>query len=262
MSVSDDREPLLYGYCRVSTPSQNIERQERNILRKYPTAICYREYYTGMAESSKRKEWNKLLRRVESGDTIIFDSVSRMSRNSKEGITDYFLLYDRGIDLIFLKEPQINTAVYRKAIATTIPTTGTMSDIILNAITEFLHALAKDQIEQAFRDSEREVLDLRQRTKEGMETARRAGKQIGRPPDAKIVTKKSIRAKDLIVKLSKEFDGAMKDTEVIPLIGISPNSYYKYKRELKEERLEKEIAEYEARQQALERKVGKSHEAK
>ena len=32
MSVSGDREPLLYGYCRVSTPSQNIERQERNIL--------------------------------------------------------------------------------------------------------------------------------------------------------------------------------------------------------------------------------------
>ena len=58
MSVSGDREPLLYGYCRVSTPSQNIERQERNILRKYPTAICYREvlYRHGRVLKKKRVE--------------------------------------------------------------------------------------------------------------------------------------------------------------------------------------------------------------
>ena len=36
----------IYGYCRISTPQQNIERQVRNILTAYPTAHIIREVYT------------------------------------------------------------------------------------------------------------------------------------------------------------------------------------------------------------------------
>ena len=37
----------IYGYCRISTPQQNIERQIRNILAMHPTAHIIREVYTG-----------------------------------------------------------------------------------------------------------------------------------------------------------------------------------------------------------------------
>lgn len=235
----------IYGYCRVSTPSQNIERQVRNISREYPTAIFFKEYFTGMAESSKRKEWSKLIRIVKAGDTIVFDSVSRMSRNSKEGVDDYFSLYEKGVHLIFLKESHINTEVYRKAISTSLPTTGTRSDILLEAITKFLHTLARDQIEQAFRESEKEVLTLRKRTIEGMETAKQAGKKIGRPNGRTVITKKSVKAKELILKLSKDFNGTLSDIDAIELIQISRNSYYKYKRELLEQARQKQIDDYE-----------------
>ena len=77
---------MIYGYCRISTAKQNIERQIRNILSVYPDAVIYQEAYTG-TKLYERKEFDKLLKRVKSGDTIVFDSVSRMSRSADDGIT-------------------------------------------------------------------------------------------------------------------------------------------------------------------------------
>ena len=95
-------------------------------------------------------------------------------------------------------------------------------------------ALAKEQIQLAFDQSEKEVKDLHQRTSEGIKTAKLNGKQIGQPKGAKLTTKKSIAAKQIIKQHAKEFGGSLSDPEVIKLAGISRNSYYKYKRELTE----------------------------
>lgn len=59
--------------------------------------------------------------------------------------------------------------------------------------------LAKEQIIIAFEQAEKEVQDLRQRTKEGIETARINGKQIGQTSRSKLTTKKSIQAKEEIM---------------------------------------------------------------
>ena len=48
-----------------------------------------------------RPEWNKLYEKAKEGDTIVFDSVSRMARNAAEGVQIYFELYEKGIQLIF-----------------------------------------------------------------------------------------------------------------------------------------------------------------
>lgn len=221
----------IYGYCRISTNKQNIERQYRNILSLYPNAIIVEEVYSG-TKIQGRKEWNKLFKIVEQGDTIIFDSVSRMSRNADEGFELYEELYSRGIELIFIKEPHINTTTYKQALTNNIQMTGTNVDFILEGINKYLLSLAKEQIKLAFIQSEKEVKDLQQRTKEGIETARLNGKQIGQAKGVKLITKKSIEAKEQIQKYSKDFKGTLKDTEVIKLIGISRNSYYKYKKEI------------------------------
>lgn len=223
---------MIYAYVRISTGKQNIERQIRNILREYPDAIIVKEIYTGT--SMNRKEWDKLLKRVQPIDTIVFDSVSRMSRNAQDGFQIYQDLYNRNIELVFLKEPHINTATYKKALETNITKTGTNVDFILDGINKYLMALAEEQIQLAFIQSEKEVSDLRQRTKEGIETARLNGKQIGLRAGVKLTTKKSISAKDVILQHSKYFGGTLSDPDVIKLAGISRNSFYKYKRELKE----------------------------
>lgn len=220
----------VYGYCRISTRKQSIERQERNIKAEYGNAIIFKEAYTGT--KIDRPVFNKLLNIVKQGDTIVFDSVSRMSRNSEEGFILYQELFNKGVELVFLKEKHINTETYKKALTNNIQLTGTNVDFILKGVNEYLLSLAKEQIKIAFDQAEKEVEDLHQRTKEGIETARLNGKQIGQKKGIKLTTKKSIVAKEQIRKYSKDFNGTLKDIEVMKLIGIARNSYYKYKKEL------------------------------
>lgn len=230
----------IYGYCRISTNSQSIERQHRNILAEYPKATIVNEVFTG-TKIEGRREFNKLIGKVVKGDTIVFDSVSRMSRNSDEGYKLYEELFNKGIELIFLKEPHINTSTYKKALTNNIEMTGTNVDFILEGINKYLLALAKEQIKLAFIQSEKEVTDLQQRTREGIETARLNGKQIGQQKGVKLTTKKSIQAKEQILKYSKDFQGTLNDIEAMKLIGLARNTYYKYKKELVRELESQEV---------------------
>lgn len=106
---------MVYGYCRISTPKQNMERQERNIKSVYPDATIVKEVYTG-TKVLGREKLDRLLKKVQFGDVIVFDSVSRMSRNAEEGVALYKELFDRGVELVFLKEPHINTSTYKRAV--------------------------------------------------------------------------------------------------------------------------------------------------
>lgn len=219
-----------YGYCRISRKQQSIERQIRNIKNAYPEAIIIQEVFT--RTSLNRKEWVKLFNKVIKGDIIVFDSVSRLSGNAEEGFQAYQELYKRGVELVFLKERHIDTETYKKALESNIELTGTSVDFILEGVNRYMMELAKEQIKIAFDQSEKEVLDLRLRTKEGIETARLNGKQIGQQQGKKLITKKSIQMKEKIVKMAKDFEGNMTDKEVIEILKLSRNSYYKYKREL------------------------------
>lgn len=209
----------------------SIERQIRNIKKEYPAAVIIEEVFTGT--TTERKEFQKLLKAVKNGDTIIFDSVSRMSRNAAEGFEVYEELFNKGVNLIFLKEQHINTEVFKKALENSVEMTGTNVDFILEGINKYLMALAKEQIIIAFEQAEKEVADLHQRTVEGIETARLNGKQIGRAAGTKVETNKAKKAKAEIIKYSKDFNGSLDDTAVITLTGISRKTYYKYKKELR-----------------------------
>ncbi len=223
----------IYGYSRISTNKQSITRQNRNILDSYPNAEIKQEVFTGT--TTDRPVWSKLFKNAKEGDTIVFDSVSRMSRNAEEGFEEYMALYKRGVELVFIKEPHINTKTYKKALTNQIGLTNTKIDKILEGVNAFLEELAKEQIEIAFQQSEKEVMDLRQRTKEGLITAKANGKQVGRVVGSKIETKKAIENKAKIIKLSKSFNGTLKDTEVLELLNIDRGTYYRYKKQIKEE---------------------------
>ena len=147
-------------------------------------------------------------------------------------------LFSKGINLVFLKEPHINTETYKSALQGGIPATGTDIDCILEGINKYLLLLAKEQIRLAFEQSEKEVQDLRQRTKEGMQTARLSGKQIGQASGTKLVTKKSISAKEIILKHNKTFGRSLNDLETITQAGITRKTFYKYKKELLSEMIE------------------------
>ena len=233
----------VYGYCRISRKTQNIERQVRNIEAAYPNAHIVKEAFTG-TKIEGRKELDKLLKILKSGDTVIFDSASRMSRNEEEAIKLYEDLFNKNITLVFLKEPHINTEVYKKALENQIKinlntgnaATDNFIQGIIEALNRYTIELAKEQIKLVFAQAQKEVDDLHQRTAEGLITAKMNGKQVGQPKGSKLTTKKSIAGKEIIKKHSKDFDGTLEDAGVIKLAEISRNSFYKYKKEIREER--------------------------
>lgn len=236
---------MIYGYCRISTNKQNIERQVRNILAEYKDAKIIKETFTG-ARFQGRAEMNKLLKRLKADDTIVFDAVSRMCRNTEEGVALYEELFRMGINLVFLKNHNIDTDIFREAISrqiAKIETGNKIADKFINGmidiINEYTIDMAKEQVRLAFEQAEMELNNLHQRTKEGIETARRNGKQIGRKKGTKLTTKKSIASKEKIKKYNKTFGGLLTNEETWQLIGISKGTFYKYKKEIEDELLAK-----------------------
>ena len=227
---------MIYGYVRVSTDKQNIDRQIRNILAVDASAKIYQEIFTG-TKTTGRHEFQKLLNKVQSGDTIIFDSVSRMSRNAAEGFELYKKLFDDGVNLVFINEPYINTDVYKATRDALVPMTNTDVDLILTGVNQYLMKLAEKQVELAFEQAQKERDDLSERTKQGLQTAKLNGKQLGRAKGTVVVTKKSDESKKKMLQHAKTFGGTLTDVEMIKLLGIDKNTYYKYKKELKNTRL-------------------------
>ena len=241
----------IIGYARISKSTENIERQVRNIAKAYPSARIYKETYSGRTVS--RPVFNKVIDMLQSGDTLVVDAVSRFSRASYEGFRLYKMLYDRNVNIVFIKQPQMNTDVYRgsvqKRIDLSIASGDLATDKFLKGLTEILNDYMMDIVEKQFKtcfdQAQAEVENLSQRTKEGIATARLHGKQIGAIKGKKLVTKKSIRAKQLIKAQSKQFGGTWNDKIIIETLHIMPNTYYKYKKECLEEEHEKEIERYE-----------------
>lgn len=208
----------------------------------YPAATIIKEYYTGTTQN--RPLWDKLMKQIKEGDTIVFDSVSRMSRNAGEGYNDYTMLYELGVELVFLNEPLINTSVFNSTrnnlLSVSVNTGNEAVDEFFSGnialINKFLMSLAEEQIKTAFDQAEKEVTDLHSRISQGMREAQKNGTCIGLVKGTTLVTEKSVRCKEIIKKHAIEFGGMLSDKEVMTLCKISRNSYYKYKRELRMEK--------------------------
>lgn len=232
------KKNTVYGYARVSTSKQNIERQKGNIKLAFPNAVIIEESFTGT--KMERPAWSKLYKKLTAGDTVVFDEVSRMSRNAAEGFEVYQELYKRGVNLVFLKERYIDTDVYRSAaqrrIDATVDTDNPAIDKFIAGQFELINTLmmdlAKQQITAAFDQAQAEVDHLHQRTSEGVQRAIAEGKQVGRAAGASVTTKKSIAAKEVIKKYSKRYGGSLNDADTMKMVGLARNTFYKYLREM------------------------------
>lgn len=216
----------IYGYARVSTRTQKLERQIHNLeLAGVLHNKIYSEKFTGVKSSESRPQWLKLLKVVKAGDTIIFDSVSRMSR-SEDGIDTYFNLVERGINLVFLKEPQINSEVYGEALTTAQSIQVDNQDLdstVLQGVRDYLILIAKKQIQLAFEQSAKEAQDIRQRVIEGLASS---DKKAGVPKGTESKRK---------LKLPKDFierKETMNKSELARFYQVSRPTIHKWFKEL------------------------------
>lgn len=160
-----------FGYARVSTEQQNLDRQ-LDALRKYGVDIIYNEKITGTKRD--RPELEKLLDRMTEGDTVVIESLSRLGRSTKDLIELTELFQSKGVHLVSMKE-RIDTST----------STGKLLFTLMSAIAQF----------------ERDV--IADRTREGLKSARARGRTGGRPktdPDTVRKAVKLYRTKQYSIK--------------------------------------------------------------
>mgnify|MGYP002511379225 CR=1 FL=1 len=173
----------IFGYARVSTEQQNLDRQ-LDALRKYGVDIIYNEKMTGTKRD--RPELSKLLDRMTEGDTVVVESLSRLGRSTKDLIELTELFEQKGVHLVSLKE-QIDTST----------STGKLLFTLMSAIAQF----------------ERDV--IADRTREGLRSARARGRTGGRPRADPTAIKKALRlydTKEYSIKEIEELTGVKKST--------------------------------------------------
>jgi len=150
-----------FGYIRVSSKDQNEARQVENMKKE---GIDERDIIVEKASGKdfkSRPKYQALKQMVREGDTVIFDSITRMGRNMKETVKEYEWFVDHGVNLVFIKEPMINT-------------NNEQDDIIKEALQKAILTILS-----AFAEKERK--EIRTRQKEGIEVAKKQGVQFGRP---------------------------------------------------------------------------------
>lgn len=151
---------MVYGYARVSTSDQNLDRQ-KDALRKYGVDMLFCEKISGTKKN--RPELDDMLGRLKPGDTIVIESLSRLGRSVKNLAELMELFNKQDIRLVSLKE----------TIDTTSPT-GKLLFTILASLSQF----------------ERDV--LAERTTEGLVAARARGRVGGRPKTDADAMKKAL----------------------------------------------------------------------
>ena len=238
---------MIYAYCRVSTKKQDIKRQINSIRRSFPIiedSHILKEVWTGT--EMNRPQWLNLRDRLKQGDTVVFDSVSRMSRTADEGVREYQELYEQGVDLVFLNEPHINTEKYRRAmqeakqneikfdIKVAEPMVGELLSFLEDWLNRFMLYSVQRDIQTAFDDSAKEIADLGRRTREGMIAKGAADKIRQYRTGKRFETEHSLRAKIKILENAAQFGGIHDDVDVILLADVSRRTFYNYKTELKE----------------------------
>ena len=174
---------FVFGYARVSTEQQNLDRQI-DMLEKYGVDFIYNEKMTGTKRN--RPELEKLLERLTEGDTVVVESLSRLGRSTKDLIWLMETFNEKGVNLVSLKESIETTS-----------STGKLLFALMSAIAQF----------------ERDV--IADRTREGIASARARGRKGGRPksnPEKLKMAVKLYNSKQYSIKEIEKMTGIKKDT--------------------------------------------------
>ena len=181
---------MIFGYARVSTENQNLNRQ-LDQLKKAGAEKIYEEKITGTKTKKDRPELLKLLEYAREGDTIIILDLTRISRSTKDLISLVEELGNRGINIKSLKESWLDTTTAQ----------GKLMFTIMAGLSQF----------------ERDLIS--ERTKEGLKSARARGRKGGRPK----VDKKNVERAIMLYNLKN-----VSIKEICEMCKISKSTLYNY----------------------------------
>ena len=152
---------MKYGYVRVSTKEQNIDRQ---LVEMYAQGLNDKTIFIDKQSGKdfERDEYQKLKGKLKSGDLLIIKSIDRLGRNYDMIIDEWrTLVNDMNVDIQVLDMPLLDTRTEGKNLVGKF-----ISDIVL-------------QILSFVAENERE--NIKKRQAEGIRIAKEKGKHLGRP---------------------------------------------------------------------------------
>ena len=149
-----------YGYCRVSTQSQDVEKQKHSLLNYgHENNISFEEIIEvvqSSRKSTKKREIDRLIDMAQKGDVIFITKIDRLGRNTREFLNVVELLKQKGITLHIIKENMIIDPNKNDP----------MTNLFLILVSSF------SQLERDW---------ISDRTVAGLVAARKSGKMLGKP---------------------------------------------------------------------------------
>jgi DNA invertase Pin-like site-specific DNA recombinase len=184
------------GYIRVSSEEQNPARQ-RELMERIGVDKLFEDKLSG--KDTDRPGFADMLNYVREGDTVIVESISRLSRSLRDFFATMDVFKDRGVHFESLKENIITNTPQGKLVMT-----------MFVALAEF----------------EREV--IRERQAEGIAIAKREGKYKGRKPV-------EVNDAELRAEFEKFRRGEITAREAMRTLGLKPSTFWRRVREARDE---------------------------
>ena len=195
---------MKYGYVRVSTAQQHIDRQIDALLELgLDKSSIYIDYESG--KDFNRKNYKKLIKKIKKDDLIIIKSIDRLGRNYNMIIDEWRLITkEKEADIMVIDMPLLDTRIEGKNLVGKF-----ISDIVL-------------QVLSFVAQNERETMRVRQA--EGIRTAKARGVKFGRP---RITIPCNF---ELVAKqyLKKEIT----NQKACEILGMTRGSFFRYMKEL------------------------------
>ena len=190
---------MNYGYARVSTIAQNLDRQLDELTK---LGIDENHIYTDK-ESGKdfdRKNYKKLVRKLKPGDVLFIKSIDRLGRNYNMVLDEWrFLTKEKGVDIVVIDMPLLDTRIEGKNL---------VGKFIADVVLQVLSFVA---------ENERET--MRQRQAEGIKMAKLRGVKFGRPP---------LDIPEGFLDIAKSYKrGEITSSQAVTMSGLTRGTFYR-----------------------------------
>lgn len=202
---------MIFAYVRVSTKEQCEDRQVEAIKEYCKANKLELEDRNIIIDKQSGKDFNRegyqLLKNflLRPGDILIVKELDRLGRNMDQIKKEWQELTDKGINIVVIDTPILNTA----------DKTDLEKKLIGNIVFELLSYLAEKEREK-----------IKQRQREGIEAAKKAGKHLGRPRiDLDTLDEKQ---KEILNHYYQRWrNGLITATEFMQKVGLKRNTFYK-----------------------------------
>lgn len=195
----------VYGYARVSTQEQSLMRQVNLFKEKYNIMDkdIYVEKISGRVEGKDRPTFSYLINVIlRKGDCLVLDSISRLGRSYTDLLKNWNTLNELEVYIVIDDMPLLDTR------PTNDNTNDLVKNLIINLVTNLLAFCAQ-----------KEVDDRKRAQMQGIEAARKTGKQFGRP--------RTIIPDEFGDELKKVRNGKQTATAAMRKMHISHSTYYR-----------------------------------